>query len=217
MPDFSYILVAAAAVGAIHMAAPDHWMTITMLGKGAGWNRRRIVLLSAMAGAGHSGISVALGFLVVAFGLIFSKYISGFITTAIGTAMIIIGMYVVASSVMHRHSHGDDESAIQAKFGERIENSGRMKTASYFAVLGAALSPDLTILPVFLLAIQTGWALTFDTALVFSVASILTITAVVIVTYEGITRMFERLKPEYNDAIVGLVILAVGIYVILFP
>ena len=84
----------------------------------------------------------------------------------------------------------------------------------YFAVLGAALSPDLAILPVFLLALPDGWGLALATALAFAVASVAALLSFLVLGVAGLARVFERLPPKYNNALVGFVIAAVGLYVL---
>jgi putative Mn2+ efflux pump MntP len=81
--------------------------------------------------------------------------------------------------------------------------------------LGAALSPDLSILPIFLLAVPIGLSFAFDTAVVFAIATILSLLAFLWLGSAGLAKAFERVPPKYNDALVGFVIAAVGIYILL--
>jgi len=89
------------------------------------------------------------------------------------------------------------------------------KRFRYFAVLGAALSPDLSILPIFLLAVPIGVGFALDTAIVFAVASVAALLVFLLLGSAGLARAFEKLPPRYNDALVGFVIAAVGVYVLL--
>ena len=84
----------------------------------------------------------------------------------------------------------------------------------YFAVLGAALSPDLSILPIFILAAPIGLSFAFDTAIVFSAASILALLVFLLLGSAGLGKAFERVPSKYNDALVGFVIAAVGLYIL---
>ena len=93
---------------------------------------------------------------------------------------------------------------------------GEGRTVGYFAVLGAALSPDLSILPIFLLAVPVGFGLAIGTAAVFGLASILSLLILVLLGSWGLGRFFERVPPKYNNALVGFVVAAVGAYIVLF-
>lgn len=210
MPDVVYLLIAAAVVGIIHMSAPDHWVTLTVLGRSLKWNRAKLALFSLITGAGHSAISIVLGFIVVAVGLVFSAHVTQYLTEAIGAIMIIAGLYTGLRSLF-RNEHSHEHAHAEAPEGEKSAARG----ASYFAVLGAALSPDLSILPIFLASVPVGWLLAVNTAIIFAVASILTMLLLVMISSFGMARAIEKLPPKYNDALVGFVIAAVGVYVIL--
>jgi len=67
------LLLAAATVGILHMSAPDHWVTLCILGQNSRWSRSRLLSVSALTALGHIAISVALGFAVVGLGVVFSQ------------------------------------------------------------------------------------------------------------------------------------------------
>jgi putative Mn2+ efflux pump MntP len=112
-----------------------------------------------------------------------------------------------------------------SKVSEDYEKEAREKLAKgegglgkrfrYFAVLGGALSPDLSILPIFILAAPIGLSFAVETAAVFSIASVLALLVFLLLGSAGLAKMFERIPPKYNDALVGFVIAAVGLYILL--
>ncbi len=81
--------------------------------------------------------------------------------------------------------------------------------------MGAALSPDLAILPIFLLAVPIGAGFALATALVFGVASIAALLIFLTLGAAGLAKVFERIPPKYNDSLVGFVVAAVGVYILL--
>jgi putative Mn2+ efflux pump MntP len=107
----------------------------------------------------------------------------------------------------------DPEKETQEKLSKGEGTRG--KRFRYFAVLGAALSPDLSILPIFLLAIPLGLGFAFDTAAVFALASILALLSLLLLGMAGLAKAFEKFPPKYNDALVGFVVAAVGAYILL--
>ena len=96
---------------------------------------------------------------------------------------------------------------------EKAKTSGQGLT--YFVVLGGALSPDLSILPIFFLAIPLGLGLVLDAAVAFALASVLTLVLLVLVGSMGIARVMSRAPARLNDSLVGFVIAAVGAYVLI--
>jgi len=194
------LLLAAALVGILHMSAPDHWATLAMIGHRAGWTRGRLLTISLTAGVGHLILSFAVGFAVVFLGLYFSTIVSYYFTLIVGGAMVIGGLLVALRS---SRQASEEESKGDKSFG-------------YFAVLGAALSPDLAILPVFLYATAVSLEAVLDTAVIFALATIATLITLVLGSSLGFAKALQRLPPKYNDAVAGLVIAVVGVYVLLF-
>jgi putative Mn2+ efflux pump MntP len=207
------LLLAAASIGILHMSAPDHWATLLMLGKIAKWERSRLIGVGLMTALGHVAFSIALGFAIVGLGLAFSAQLSTDIVKAIGAVMLAGGIAYGVRELRARGSEDYEKETLDklAKGDDRLGRRFR-----YFAVLGAALSPDLAILPVFLLALPIGLGFALTTAVVFGLASIAALTLFLLLGMTGLGKVFEHIPPEYNDALVGFVIAAVGVYILLF-
>jgi len=214
MTDFIPLLVGAAFVGILHMSAPDHWVTICLLSKMSGWSRRRLLGISVTTAAGHAFLSAALGLGIAVVGLAFSGLISFYLSLTIGTIMLAVGLFISLRVLVSKKKR---EVTPEEKLLERTrtDNAARLKGISYFAVLGAALSPDLSIAPIFLSSIPIGLLFAFYLFIIFVAASILTQLVLVQVGTKGLSKTFERIPEKYNDSIVGFVIAAIGIYVML--
>ncbi len=204
------LLFAAASVGILHMSAPDHWATLVMLGRANRWTHNKLFKNSILTSVGHVILSVILGFAVVIVGIFSSKFVLSAITKIIGMIMIVAGLYYAVKSY---------------KAEEHCEEEGKSHThtkeISNFAVLGAALSPDLSILPIFLIAIPIGFSFAIQVAIVFAVASVMTLLLFVfgghyLVEHSRFAKRLEKLDPRYNDVLTGLVIAVVGIYILVF-
>jgi nickel/cobalt transporter (NicO) family protein len=207
------LLLGALLVGALHMSAPDHWVTLCLFGKVAKWSRSRLLVMSLATGLGHVMLSVALGFAIVGVGLLFSESFVSRIALGTGVLMLVIGSaYGVWELLSSRVT--DYEKKAENEYQKASEGRGRK--AGYFAVLGAALSPDLSILPIFILAVPAGFGLAAETAVVFGFASILTLLVFVSLGSRGLDKVFERIPPKYNDALIGFVVAAVGAYIVLY-
>jgi nickel/cobalt exporter len=204
-------VIGAAVVGILHMSAPDHWVTICMLGRSAKWTRTRLFGISFVTAIGHVVLSVALGLGVVAVGLVFSHLISFYLDTGIAIIMITVGLIVGIRSLLrkneHHHKHDHDED-------NKKNNDKLNRGVGYFAVLGAALSPDLSITPIYLSAIKAGFYFAIELSVVFAAASILTLLLLVQLGTVGLAKTFEKIPEKYNDSMVGFVITAIGIYIL---
>jgi nickel/cobalt exporter len=176
-------------------------------------SRGRLMGVGLMTAVGHVSLSVLLGFVIVEVGTIFSHQVSTYVTEATGVIMVVGGLlYGTKELISHKTEDYDREA--QEKLATR-EGGTVAKRFSYFAVLGAALSPDLSILPIFLLAVPIGLSFALDTAIVFAAASIGALLAFLLLGSAGLARVFQKFPPKYNDALVGFVIAGVGFYVLL--
>ncbi len=206
------LLAAAALVGVLHMSAPDHWVTLSILGRTSGWSRSRLLGVSVITAVGHVLLSVMLGFVIIVLGLVFSALVSYYVTEATGFIMLVAGLsYGIRTAISHQEEDYQKEAEAERAMIQR--NAG--KGVQYFAVLGGALSPDLSVLPIFLVAVPVGIGLAAEAAIVFAIGSIASLVLMVLLGSMGLSRVFERVPPKYNDALVGFVIASVGVYILL--
>ncbi|MDC8452289.1 MAG: hypothetical protein LV477_05160 [Candidatus Nitrosotalea sp.] len=211
---FAYI-IGAALVGILHMSAPDHWLTLCVLARNKQWAPKKLFGISFMTAIGHVGLSVVMGLVVVVVGLVFSHLISYYLDTGIGIAMVggglVVGIIPLVRKNPHHHDHShehDHEHDEGKKYGKLTSKIG------YFAILGAALSPDPSIIPIYLSAISAGFYFALELSVVFAVASIVTLLLLVYLGTMGLAKTLARIPEKYNDSMVGFVIMAIGIYVL---
>jgi nickel/cobalt exporter len=210
---FAYV-IGAALVGILHMSAPDHWLTLCVLARNKKWAPKKLFGVSFVTAIGHVALSIAMGLIVVVIGLVFSHLISYYLDTGIGLVMVGAGLVVgimplVRKSVSHQHHHDHEhEHNEEKKFGKLTSKIG------YFAILGAALSPDPSIIPIYLSAISAGFYFALELSVVFAVASIGTLLLLVQLGTVGLAKTLAKIPEKYNDSMVGFVIMAIGIYVL---
>jgi hypothetical protein len=188
-------------------------VTLCLLGKVAKWTRGKLLLVSLATGLGHVLLSIALGLAIVGVGVLFTKSLSAQITLGTGVLMLVGGLVYASRELLSKRTE-DYRQEAQSEYLKAGGGTGRK--VGYFAVLGAALSPDLSILPIFVLAVPAGFGLAVDTAVAFGSASILSLLIFVLLGSWGLDRIFEKIPPRYNAALVGFVVAAVGAYILLF-
>lgn len=211
-------VIGAAVVGILHMSAPDHWVTLCVLARNKQWAPKKLFGISFIAAVGHVGLSVVMGLAVVILGLVFSHLISYYLDTGIGIIMVgaglIVGIKPLVVKKDHHHDHGHEhnldthDNEVRKVVGKLTQGIG------YFAVLGAALSPDPSIIPIYLSAISAGFYFALELSVVFATASILTLLLLVKLGTVGLAKTFEKIPEKYNDSLVGFVIAAIGVYVL---
>lgn len=189
------------------MSAPDHWLTLCVLARNKQWAPMKLFGISFVTAIGHVALSVIMGLVVVAVGLLFSRLISYYLDTGIGIIMVGAGLVVgLVPFVRKGESHHE--------VNEEKNTINLTKGIGYFAILGAALSPDPSIIPIYLSAISAGFYFALELSLVFAVASILTLLLLVQLGTIGLVKTLAKIPEKYNDSMVGFVIAAIGIYIL---
>jgi hypothetical protein len=214
------LLAAAAGVGFGHAILPDHWVPLAVLGRARRYPLTRVARLSGLAGIAHVLLSIVLGGVIVAIGLQFRSAIQSAQDTIIGALLVATGAGFVMLEVTglghdHLHSHGaEDASEAAGVFhpgGHGGRHGGRLRAlAAVMVPFGAAASPDLTILPVFLAAATVGVATAIGSLAVFAAVTIGTIVGLTV----GATRAGYELRGQWLErwanVLTALVLVVVG-------
>ncbi len=198
------------------MSAPDHWLTLCVLARNKRWVKRKLFGISFVTAIGHVALSVVMGLVVVVVGLVFSHLISYYLDTGIGIIMtgagLIVGIIPLVRKSRHHHEHGYEHNHEH----DEEKKSGKLASKiGYFAILGAALSPDPSIIPIYLSAIPAGFYFAIELSVVFATASILTLLLLVQLGTMGLAKTLAKIPEKYNDSMVGFVIASIGIYVLI--
>ncbi|MGH2843493.1 MAG: hypothetical protein ACRDKL_07910, partial [Solirubrobacteraceae bacterium] len=181
------LLAAAAGVGFGHAVLPDHWVPLAVLGRTRRYPLSRIARLSGLAGVAHVIVSIVLGAVIVVVGLQFRSTVQGAQDTIIGSVLIATGLAFAAFELTghghhhdhddghgHGHDHGHDHDHPHTETHAKGPEAGLHGLAAVMVPFGAAASPDLTILPVFLAATTAGVVTAVGSVVVFGTVTIAT-------------------------------------------
>ncbi|MGI0058557.1 MAG: hypothetical protein ACREBJ_02215, partial [Nitrosotalea sp.] len=183
-------------------------LTLCVLGRNKQWAPKKLFGISFVTAVGHVTISVVMGLVVVGVGLLFSHLISYYLDIGIGIIMLCTGLVVGIIPFLRKGEH-------HHYINEEKNTVNLTKGIGYFAILGAALSPDPSIIPIYLSAISAGFYFALELSVVFAVASILTLLLLVQLGTAGLVKTLAKIPEKYNDSMVGFVIMAIGIYVLI--
>lgn len=232
------LLAAAAGVGFGHAVLPDHWVPLAVLGRSRGYPLRRVARLSGMAGVAHVLVSLVLGAIIIAVGLQFRSMIESAQSVIIGALLIATGvgfMLLEVSGRGHIHDHDHDHAPEPVPTGRRAEpmapgdpSAGghdqrrgeaepdrRLRgLAAVMVPFGAAASPDLTILPVFLAATAAGLVTALGTVVIFTAVTIGTITGLTLLACFGGYQLHGELLDRWGNVFTALVLIAIGALVL---
>ena len=202
------LVLAAAGVGFGHAVLPDHWAPLAVLSRTRKDPLRRVVRRSLAAAGTHVALSLLLGAVLIAIGLRFrgtvlryEDYVVGGLLLATGAVFLVLELtgrghghgHSHDRDHDHQHGHTHDHSHDHAHHDHIHASSGtggRLQSAAALAVpFGAAASPDLTILPVFLAASALGGATAIGSLLVFAGVTMATIVGLTVAASLGVARL----------------------------
>jgi nickel/cobalt transporter (NicO) family protein len=219
------LLAAAAGVGLGHAILPDHWVPLALIGRTRRYPLARVARLSLLAGIAHVLVSLLLGAVIVAIGLQFRSAIEGAQNAIVGAILILTGIGFAAFELSgrghghsheHRHAHhhphvhpAAESDALIATRGNRVRG-----LAAIMVPFGAAASPDLTILPVFLAATAAGTGAAVGSLIVFSAVTIGAIAGLTLLACFGGYQMQGRWLDRWGNAFTALVLVTIGALVL---
>ena len=223
------LLGTAAALGVIHtVAGPDHWLPFIVLGRARRWSRARTLVVTLACGLGHVGSSVVLGFLTLGLGWEATRLagiesvrgdLAAWGLVAFGAAY---GLWGVRKALRRRagiapHEH-EGHTHIHARGADGLDHGSeeharlvRRQTTFWSMFVIFVLGPCEPMIPLFVLPLARGdVGLATVTAVVFSAATILTMTAAVLLVLAGVERIRLALLERWSHAIAGATVAVCG-------
>jgi len=206
------LLAAAAGVGFGHAVLPDHWVPLAVIARTRRYPLRRVARLAGLAGVAHVLVSLLLGGLVIAIGLQFRSQVQSAQDTIVGGLLIATGAgFAAFQAVGHGHSHDHAHEPEAEGPHQHHHPPGRVRSlAAVMVPFGAAASPDLTILPVFLAATTAGLATAIGSLLVFAAVTIGTILTLTLAGARGGYQVRGHWLDRWGNALTAAVLVAIG-------
>jgi nickel/cobalt transporter (NicO) family protein len=224
------LLAAAAGVGFGHAILPDHWVPLAVVGRTRRYPLSRIARLSGLAGIAHVLVSIVLGAVIIAIGLQFRSTIEHAQDTIIGCILIATGVgFLLLELTGHGHHHHDDGEHGHHHHGDGHDHdhdephdhaTGHAPPAlgglaGVMVPFGAAASPDLTILPVFLAATTAGIATAVGSVVIFAAVTIGTIVGLTLAAARGGYQIQGEWLERWGNVFTAAVLAAIGLLVLL--
>jgi nickel/cobalt exporter len=200
----------AAAVGALHSLAPDHWVPFMAVGRARGWSAAETARVTLLCGFAHVTVSVVLGLLALrlgqglleAFGTRLES-VAGILLIGFGLAYGLWGLRRALAGRLHGHTH---------------PHFDHVHDPSQATVLGLVLlfsvDPCVRLIPLILAAAPLGPAKLVGLVVIYEVATIATMVGVVLVARSGAVKALQApWLDRYGDALAGGLIVATGVAV----
>jgi ABC-type nickel/cobalt efflux system permease component RcnA len=204
-------------------------MPLAVLGRTRRYPVSRVARLSGLAGIAHVLVSLVLGGILVVVGLQFRSTVEHAQAVIIGCILVATGIGFAVLELTghghhhdhdHDHAHDDDhdhdhEDGHADSPGRHGNPRGRGATlAAVMVPFGAAASPDLTILPVFLAATTAGVGVAVGSLAIFATVTIGTIVVLTVTATRGGYRLGGAWLDRWGNAFTALTLLAIGVLVL---
>lgn len=221
------LLAASGGVGLAHSVLPDHWLPLAVTARARRDPLPRVARLSLFAGAAHVAVSVVLGAVIITVGLSLRSVVESRTDLIVGGVLVLTGIvFLILEATGHAHHHhheGDhdheqghdpDSDHGHGEHGEHEhgEHHGRPlpRGLGLLIPFGAAASPDLTILPVFLAAAAAGTGAAIGSLIVFTIVTVTTFVALTTLAAAGSYQLTNPVLDRYANTITAIVLIAIG-------
>lgn len=216
------LMLAAAGVGAGHAVLPDHWLPLAVHGRARRDPLGRVLRRSLTAAVAHVLLSLLLGAVVIVVGLRLRSTVVRDEDVVVGGVLIVTGIVFavleLAGRRHRRHEHGHEHGHSHGHghehgHGHHRHESGGGRTRGLLALavpFGAAASPDLTILPVFLAAGALGGAAGLGSLIAFACGTVVTIVGLTVAASFGAARLTAPWIERRANLLTAVALLAVG-------
>jgi nickel/cobalt transporter (NicO) family protein len=214
------LIAAAAGVGIGHAILPDHWVPLAVLGRTRRYPLARVAKLSGLAGVAHVAVSLLLGAVIIAIGLQLRSTVQSAQDTIVGGLLLATGIAFAALELAGRghgrsHEHArSDEHGHNHDHDDHVNSPRRRGLAGFMVSFGAAASPDLTILPVFLAATTAGTATAIGSLLAFAAVTIATIVGLTLLATLGGYQLRGRWLDRWGNAVTAATLIVIGALVL---
>ena len=206
------LVAAAAGVGLGHAILPDHWVPLGVLSRTNRYPLSRVARLAGLAGVAHVLVSLVIGAVIVVVGLQLRSTVEHVQNAIVGGLLIATGLaFALLEATGHGHSHSHDHSH---GHDHDYRDHARRGRGAFMVSFGAAASPDLTILPVFLAATTAGAGAAIASLVVFALVTITTIVALTLVATIGGYGLRSHWLERWGNAFTALVLVVVGVLVL---
>jgi hypothetical protein len=198
-----------------HAVLPDHWVPLAVLGRGQRYSLGKVARLSVLAAVAHVLVSVILGGVIVVIGLQFRSSVERAQNAIVGSLLIATGIgFGVFELAGGGHRHGHDHPHRHDHHHDPNSASRIASLASVMVPFGAAASPDLTILPVFLAATTAGPVAAVGSLIVFAAVTIATIVGLTLLAAAGGYQIRERWLDRWGNLITAATLVSIGFLVL---
>lgn len=223
--ELMILSITALSIGFFHtLLGPDHYLPFIVLARARNWSVMKTTLITAVCGLGHVGSSVALGAVGVLLGIGISKLeafeafrgnLAGWAFIAFGLGYLLWALWKIRRNRPHSHPHIHNNGTFHDHSHTHSENhlhQHKKTMTPWILFIIFVLGPCEPLIPLLMYpAANHSVSGMILVAVLFSLATILTMLTVVILASYGIQFIPLRKVEKYVHVIAGATILISGV------
>jgi sulfite exporter TauE/SafE len=227
MNDLTILVISAASIGIFHtITGPDHYLPFIVMSRARDWSRSKTLMITVACGAGHVASSVIIGFVGLALGVVISKLtfiegirgnIAAWMLIGFGLAYAVWGMQRAFRKKKHDHEHVHADGEYHTHIHDHMVGHAHVHDAKgrtltpWVLFLIFVFGPCEPLIPILMYPGAKNSVLGVVLVVaVFGIATIGTMTVVVMTSLWGLKKISFRPLERFSHAIAGFTIFSSG-------
>lgn len=224
LTELQILMLTAAGIASLHtLTGPDHYLPFIALAKARGWRFGKTLVWTIICGCGHVWSSVLLGLGGAALGWSLSKIswmehirggMAGWVLLLFGFVYGIWGWMRAYQNKAHKHFDTFEDGSMyvyEHKHGEAVMPTERYKVTPWVMFVIFLLGPCEPMIPLlYFPAAQNNWRGMFLLIVVYTFCTLITMVAMVILGYYGVSFLKTEKLERYVHALGGLTLFICG-------
>ena len=226
--DLGILTATAITIALLHtLFGPDHYLPFIVMSRARGWSIFKTAWITILCGLGHVGSSIVLGIVGIAAGIGVSKLegveslrgnMAAWAFLIFGLGYTIWGLRRAMLNKPHKHYHAHADGTMHEHehvHANNHDHTHRNNLTPWILFIIFVLGPCEPIIPVLMYpaAKSSTWGIV-QVSLVFSLVTILTMLALVILASYGLKLVAFGKIERYTHVIAGATIFLSGIAIL---
>lgn len=219
----------ALTIGFFHtIIGPDHYIPFIAMAKAGKWSKQKTIWVTVLSGVGHVLGSIILGIIGIAIGMAlnvveeieaYRGMIAAWALISFGIVYFIWAIKRLINNKSHEHIHSHADGIIHShhhthnhdhKHLHKSKNNSNLTPWVLFTIF--VFGPCEALIPLLIYpAANIGVSGIIVVVLLFAMATILTMLAMVMISLHGISFIPLNKFEKYNHAIASLIIIISGL------
>jgi nickel/cobalt exporter len=198
-----HLIISSFILSIIHATIPNHWLPMVAIGKVERWKKSTTLWATAISGGAHVASTILIGIAVGWAGYRLASSYHYISTIAAPAILVLLGLvYILRNFWRHKpHTH----------FGENPAPNTPFATVVLSLSIGMFFSPCVELESYYFTAGAFGWLGILTVSAVYLIVTVAAMITYVALAIEGINRFNFRFLEKNEKAIIGAVLILVGL------